>query len=229
MPIWTIERNRETRSIEAKKKGRKKPIKGHEGKLKVYKIKNKYALIFSGRRHLYEGFDITDVIFPVRITYDLGIKNILITNAAGGINTSFNPGDIMLITGFINLMQPTERGIIDGITLPSVNIKSPLSYQLSATSYKLKRGIYAGMLGPTYETYAEINLLQKLNADAVGMSTIPELISAKSLGLNHAGISVISNVWNKKHKPSHEEVIKSVDKANEKLSLLALRLIEALT
>ncbi|MBI2995412.1 MAG: purine-nucleoside phosphorylase [Candidatus Melainabacteria bacterium] len=196
-------------------------IKGHEHSLKLYKIKGKYILVFSGRHHLYEGLSITDVAANIRLIYELGIKKVLITNAAGGINKKFKVGDLMLITGFIDLMQPTERGILNGITQPPYGFKTKLSSQLY-----LKQGIYAGVLGPTYETYSEIKLLQSLGASAVGMSTVPEIICAKSLGLDFAAISVISNVWNKNHKPSHEEVLKNVKKANKKLEKLILDILK---
>ena len=133
----------------------------------------------------------------------------------------------MLITGFIDLMQPTERGILSGITQPAKIIKSKLSNLLSKKfKREMKSGIYAGVLGPSYETYSEIKLLQSLGAHAVGMSTIPEIICAKSLGLDFAGISAISNVWNQRHKPSHKEVLKNVSKANEKLNNLILKLLD---
>ena len=199
----------------------KTTITGHEGTLKLYKIKNKNVLVFSGRHHLYEGLDITDVVKNVNLAYELGIRKIIITNAAGGINKKFKPGDLMLITGFIDLMQGTERGVLSGIYEPPYKIKTKLTMKAG-----VKEGIYAGMIGPTYETQAEIKLLQTLGASAVGMSTIPEIICAKSLGMDYAAISVISNIWHKKHKPSHEEVLKNVKKANEKLNNLILQLLD---
>ena len=202
-------------------------VKGHEGKVKLFKVKDKYVLVFSGRQHLYEGIDITKIVANVRIAYDLGIKNLIVTNAAGGINSKFKAGDLMLITGFINLMQPTERGVIDAIVQKPAEIKSKLSNLIKKElGNKIKYGIYAGMIGPSYETLAEIKLLQMLGADAVGMSTIPELICAKSLRMNATGISTISNVWSKTHKPSHEEVLCNVEKANEKLNDLILKILD---
>ena len=197
-------------------------VKGHEGKLKFYKIKNKGILVFSGRSHLYEGLDITNVVLNVRLAYELGIRNLIITNAAGGINKKLKVGDLMLITGFIDLMQPTERGTLNGITQAPYKIKTNLTKHFGR---KFKAGVYAGMLGPTYETYSEIKLLQQLGASAVGMSTIPEMICAKSLGMDFAGISVISNVWDKNHKLSHNEVLCNVKRANKKLNDLILKII----
>lgn len=202
-------------------------VKGHEGKLKLFKIKDKHILIFAGRKHLYEGMDITQVITNVRIAYDLGIKNLIVTNAAGGINSKFKPGDLMLITGFIDLMQSTERGVIGALIQKPAKVKSKLNNFIKKISKnKIKYGIYAGMLGPSYETFAEIKLLKLLGADAVGMSTIPELICAKSLRLNATGISIISNIWSKTHKPSHEEVLRNVQKANEKFNDLILKILD---
>lgn len=203
-------------------------IEGHEEKLKLYKIKNKNVLVFSGRRHLYERYNIVDVVLNVRLAYELGIRKIIIINAAGGIDTKFKAGDLMLITGFIDLMQSTERGILSGITQPPYKIKTKLNKIISKAGLRnpaFRKGIYAGVLGPSYETYSEIKLLKMLGASAVGMSTVPEIICAKSLGMDYAGISVISNVWSKKHKPSHKEVLKNVKRANNKLISLILQLL----
>lgn len=201
-------------------------VKGHEGKLKLFKVKNKNILVFSGRHHLYEGLSITDVTSNIRLAYQLGVKKILITNAAGGINKKFKAGDLMLLTGFIDLMQPTERGILNGITQPPKKIKTSITKLIQNNfKEKVKIGIYAGMLGPTYETYSEIKFLQLLGADAVGMSTIPEMLCARSLGMDFAGISVISNIWKKNHIPSHKEVVKNVNRANKKLNELILKLV----
>lgn len=202
-------------------------VKGHEGILKLYKIKNKAVLVFSGRRHLYEGYNIFDVILNVRLAYELGTQKIIITNAAGGISKKLKVGDLMLITGFINLMQATERGILHGIVQAPKKIKSNLTSQLSAHSRQLniKSGTYAGVLGPSYETFSEIYLLQKLGASAVGMSTIPEMICANSLGIDFTAISVISNVWSKGHKPSHKGVLRNVEKGNKKLNDLILEIL----
>ena len=205
-------------------------VKGHEGKLKLFKIKNKNILVFSGRRHLYEGLDITEVTRNIRLCYELGIQKIIITNAAGGINNKFKIGDLMLITGYIDLMQSTERGLLNGITQSEAKIKSNLTSQLSALSSQLniKKGIYAGVLGPSYETLSEIQFLKLLGASAVGMSTIPEMICANSLKLDFAGISIISNTWNKKHIPSHKEVLKHAGNANKKLDDLIMKLLECI-
>lgn len=206
-----------------------KNVKGHEGLLKLFSINNKGILVFSGRKHLYEGLSFRDVVTNVRLCYELGIKNLIITNAAGGINTKLKAADLMLITGFLNLMQPSERGLLDGITQKIVLVKSNLTVIVKKLlGNKIKTGIYAAVKGPTYETFSEINLLRTLGCSSVGMSTIPEMICAKSLGLNFAAISVISNIWSKIHKPSHKEVIETVSKANKKLNDLIVNLIDKL-
>ena len=152
----------------------------------------------------------------------MGVKKLIITNAAGGISKTLKAGDLMLINGFIDLMQPTEKGILSGITQQPFKINTKLTKLFSK---KIKSGVYAGMRGPSYETYAEIKLLQSLGASAVGMSTVPEIICAKSLGLNYAAVSVISNAWSPTHKPNHEAVLKQVKKANEKLDKLVREII----
>ena len=221
-----IFRNKEP-IFEIKLKTRTQNIKGHKGVLKLYKIKDKSVIVFCGRHHLYEGLSILDVTANARLSYKLGVKKILLTNSAGGINKKFKAGDLMLITGFIDLMQSTERGILSGISQPPQKIETNLtSTLLKCFKKNLKLGIYGGVLGPSYETYAEIKLLQLLGASAVGMSTIPEMICAKSLGMDYAGISLITNAWNPKHKPSHKEVLEEAKKANEKLDNLLTKLIE---
>src|SRR3989338_7883761 len=198
-------------------------VKGHAHSTKIYKVKNKHVLVFSGRHHLYEGLGIAEVVKNVRLAHKLGVKKILITNAAGGINNKFKAGDLMLITGFMNLMQPSKRGLLSLITKKPSIIKTKLTNTIKR--FNVRKGVYAGMLGPSYETFSEIKLLQLIGADAVGMSTIPEMICAKNLGMDYTGISVISNVWNKSHKPSHEEVLHNVQRANEKLNELILKLL----
>lgn len=205
----------------------KQEIKGHEGKLKLYKINNKGILVFSGRKHLYQGFSILDVTANIRLCHRLQIKKIIITNAAGGINKDFKPGDLMLITGFIDLMQATERGVLSGITQPYHRIQNKLTESITNKFKKgLRKGVYAGVIGPSYETFAEIKLLQSLKASAVGMSTVPEMICAKGFGIDYAGISLITNVWDPKHKPSHKEVLEQAKKANDRLNDLILELVK---
>lgn len=213
----------QTGLISSKPKSLKTSVIGHESKLKLFKIKKKYILVFSGRKHLYQGYSVFDVIANIKIASKIGVKKVLITNAAGGLNPKFKAGDLMLITGYIDLMQPTERGVLSGIIQEPKSIKENLTLKINKR--KVQKGIYAGVIGPTYETYSEVNLLKKLKASAVGMSTIPELIACKSFGLDFAGISIISNVWDKKHKPSHKEVVRQVEIANRKLNDLILQII----
>ena len=203
----------------------KKKIKGHSNKIKIFQINNKNVLVFCGRRHLYQGYDFSEVTVNIKLAYELGIKNILLTNAAGGLNKKLHAGDLMLIDGFIDLMQSTERGVLSGIIEKPFKISTKLTKDLKSTN-KLKSGTYAGMLGPSYETYSEINLLKHLGASAVGMSTIPEIICAKSLGMNYAAISIISNIWDEKHKPSHKEVLRNVSRANEKLNSTICKILD---
>lgn len=201
-------------------------VKGHEGKLKLYTLNRKSILVFSGRRHLYEGCNIADVVLNVRLAYELGIKKIIITNAAGGIHKKFCVGDLMLITGFIDLMQGIERGTLNAIVQPPRKINTQFTKFIKRKfKYVIQSGVYAGCLGPSYETYAEIKLLKSLGACAVGMSTIPEMICAQSLGMDYVGISIISNVWNKEHIPSHHDVLKNVKKANDALTDLVIKLL----
>ena len=224
LPIWSKKKQRD-------KEAEKQKIKGHEGILKLYKVQNKDILLFSGRHHLYQGYEIIDVVANIRLCYELGVKNLIVTNAAGSLNLKekkiLRVSDLMLITAFIDLMQSTERGTLSGIIQPPSKIKTGLNRLILKKLHPyIRAGTYAGTLGPSYETYSEIKLLQSLKAHAVGMSTIPEIIAAKSLGINYAAISIISNIWNKNHKPSHIEVLKNVSKANERLNNLILKLLD---
>jgi purine-nucleoside phosphorylase len=227
LPIWSNKKKHKTSPLKVCLSS--KNVKGHESLIKLYSVDNKKVLVFSGRRHLYEGLPFSSVITNVRLCYEIGIKRLLITNAAGGISSKLDKSDLMLITGFLNLMQPTERGLLDGIVQQPVKIKSGLTDSIKKMlGKKIKTGIYAATTGPTYETFSEIIMLNKLGASAVGMSTIPEIICAKSLGIDFAAISIISNIWSKTHKPSHKEVLNSVNKANKKLNDLFIRVLSKL-
>lgn len=200
-------------------------VKGHNRELLLYKVENKNILIFSGRFHMYEGLSFEDVTAHILLANSLGIKKVLVTNAAGGINKKLKAGDLMLIDSFIDLMQSTERGVLSGIIEKPKKVSNKFQRQVQKLG-KLKTGTYAGMHGPTYETYSEIKLLKTLGADAVGMSTVPEIICGNSLNLDITGISIISNVWDLKHKPSHLEVLENVKKANNKLNQLVDKIVD---
>lgn len=203
-------------------------IPGH-GKFIVYgKLENKNILIFSGRLHLYEGCDIKEVVYPVNLLSNFLTDNLIITNSAGGINPEFAEDDIMIIKDHINLMfdNPFFGNKYSRQHDYFVDMSCPYHKKLSGIAkeaaegigFKLKKGIYAGVKGPVLETRAEIDAFRKLGADAVGMSTVPEVIMANFLKINVLGLSHIRNIArlnqpefenkNKEKKFSHSEGLK---------------------
>jgi len=189
-------------------------IPGHRKTIIYGEIKNKKILIFCGRLHLYEGYHIKEVVYPVSLLAGLSAENLIITNSSGGINPLFNPDDIMIIKDHINFMfnNPFFGNKYNSEYDYFVDMSCPYDKELIATAKKaakcsgfnIKTGVYAGVMGPILETKAEIKFLRKLGADAVGMSTVPEVIMAnffkiKVLGLSHIrNIAVQSNQSNKK-------------------------------
>lgn len=229
-------------------------VVGHSGKMILGKIYDKDVIIMQGRLHYYEGYDMSDVIFPVRVFALLGVRELIISNAAGGINKKFNPTDIMLITDHINvagispLRGKNEEGfgerfpdMSEAYSLRLRNIaKMATDFNESDINFKdklfgikddydskieLKEGVYAYMTGPQYETPAEIKMLEVIGADAVGMSTVPEVIVANHIGIEVLGISCITNVTGSGTVQSHEEVIENADKVADKLKRLVMRII----
>jgi purine-nucleoside phosphorylase len=179
-------------------------VEGHAGELLVGDLAGKKVILMKGRFHQYEGYGATEVSFPVRVMKALGANSLLVTNAAGGINTEYEPGDLMLIRDHINFMF---RNPLIGPNDPQVGVRFPdmseaYSKKLrdaarevaTQEDIRVREGVYAGLLGPSYETPAEIRMLRVLGADAVGMSTVPETIVARHAGMEVLGISCISNM-----------------------------------
>ncbi|MEH7254585.1 purine-nucleoside phosphorylase [Neobacillus niacini] len=201
---------------------------GHANELVIGELMGKTVVAMKGRFHYYEGFTLDEVTFPVRVMKALGVENLFITNACGAINTSFNPGDLMLITDHINLVGtnpligPNNNEL--GTRFPDVsqvynrdlrNIAVNVAKEQNIT---LQQGVYAWWSGPAYETPAEIRMIRTLGADAVGMSTVPEAIVAIHGGLKVLGISCLTNMaCGILDQPlSHDEVIEVAALAREK-------------
>ena len=213
-------------------------IKGHAGKLVFCKIKNKNTIIMQGRYHYYEGYSIQDIVYPVKVMKNLGVKTLIITNAAGAINKKFKPSDLMVITDHINMMGTNPLiGLNDetlGTRFPDMsevyNKDLIKTAKLSAKELNLKiqSGVYVASTGPSYETPAEIKMFKKSGADAVGMSTAPEAIVANYCGINVLGISCITNyaAGISKNHLSHSEVIDSANSAKDKFQALLLKVLE---
>ncbi len=213
-------------------------VEGHEGRLVFGRIKGIDVLAMQGRFHYYEGYTMKEVTYPVYVMQQLGIKKLIVTNACGGINTSFNPGTLMLIKDFINLFGTNPLiGVNDqrfGPRFPDMS--EPYKLELIDKAKTLadelgieyKEGIYAGFMGPYYETAAEIVSIGRQGADAVGMSTVPETIAANYLGIDVLGIACITNMATgiQKHKHSHERVVATAKKVSADLCTWVAKIIE---
>jgi purine-nucleoside phosphorylase len=204
----------------------KTTVEGHEGKLILGKIKGVDIAVMQGRLHSYEGLPMEEVVFPVRLLKFLGISTLILTNAAGGVNLSYRPGDLVMILDHINLMGrnplvgPNENQM--GPRFPDMSraydpeLNEILRSVSKSIGYNLQEGVYAGVLGPTYETPAEIKMIRTLGADMVGMSTVPETIAANHMGLRVCGISCITNMGagiinqTLKHEDIKDEALKAM-------------------
>ena len=179
-------------------------VDGHSGTLVAGQLAGRRVMVFSGRSHYYEGHDIDDVVFGVRLARLCGAKILFVTNAAGGINTDLGPGDLMIIRDHINFMGINPlRGTNDerlGPRFPDMThaYEQPLRLLLREAAelegVQVHSGVYVGVAGPSYETPSEIRMLRKLGADAVGMSTVPEVIAARHMGMRIVGLSCITNL-----------------------------------
>ena len=177
---------------------------GHAGELVIGKIDQVPLLAMKGRLHYYEGYSLEEVTFPVRALKLLGLKTIILTNASGGVNVQFNPGTLMVITDHLNLMGDNPlRGPNDerfGPRFPDMSaVYSPALQEIVMEEARemgidIRRGVYAALTGPSYETPAEIHLMRNCGADAVGMSTVPEAIVARHMDLEVLGISCVTNL-----------------------------------
>jgi purine-nucleoside phosphorylase len=213
---------------------------GHAGRLVIGKIDSVPVLAMQGRVHYYEGYSLEEVTFPVRTFGLLGIKTLILTNAAGGINVQLTQGALMVITDHLNLMGVNPlRGPNDerfGPRFPDMStVYSPELQELvveeaKAINLEVRRGIYGALSGPSYETPAEIHLLRGLGADAVGMSTVPEAIVARHMGLEVLGISCITNMAaGISDEPiNHEEVMATGDRVRATFTELLQRVIGAI-
>ncbi len=207
-------------------------VEGHEGNLAAGIFDGVPLAILQGRYHYYEGHAMEDVVYPVQLLGLWGIRVLIVTNAAGGINENFIPGDLMMIRDHINMMgvDPLRGGSASslGPYFPDLTeAYSPfysdiLEEAAKETGIKLQKGVYAARSGPSYETPAEIKMLRRLGADAVGMSTVPEIIAANQMGIDAIGISCITNqaAGMSGKKLSHAEVKETADRVRMKFSNL---------
>lgn len=215
-------------------------VEGHSGRLVAGKVDNVPVLAMQGRVHYYEGYSFEEVTFPVRTFKLLGTKTLVLTNAAGGINVQLQQGALMVISDHLNLMGDNPlRGPNDdrfGPRFPDMSaVYSPALQELvieeaKAVGVEVRRGIYGGLSGPSYETPAEIHLLRNLGADAVGMSTVPEAIVARQMDLEVLGISCITNMAaGISDEPiDHAEVMATGDRVRGTFTQLLRRVVGAI-
>jgi purine-nucleoside phosphorylase len=214
---------------------KKVSVAGHAGRLVLGRIGSVPVAVLQGRYHYYEGHDISDVVFPVRVLGKLGARSLLLTNAAGGIGRELRPGDLMVIRDHVNLMGINPlRGANDerlGPRFPDMSGVYDREFQdvIAAAQEEIglaaRKGVYLALSGPSYETPAEIRMLATLGADAVGMSTVPEAICARHMGLRVAGISCVTNLAAgiSAQPLSHKEVTETAERVkNDFIRLLDL-------
>jgi len=201
---------------------------GHQGKLVFGELNGKSVLVMQGRYHFYEGFTLQQIGFPIRIFRELGIKTLILTNACGAINSTFEPGDLMVLTDHLNVVgqNPLIGENVEelGPRFPDageIYSKSLIEAAFSAAESLqicLRKGVYAWWSGPSYETPAEIRMLRCLGADAVGMSTVPEALVASHMGMKVLAIACLTNMATgiREAKLTHEEVLTVAAQAEEK-------------
>ena len=213
-------------------------VKGHQGKLIFGTLSGKNVVAMQGRFHLYEGYNLDEVTFPIRVLKYLGIELLILSNASGGLNHDFEVGDIMIITDHINLMLNPLIGknvhelgprFVDMSEAYNKNIISKATKIARHNSIKYQTGVYACASGPTYETPPEYKYIQSLCADAVGMSTVPEVIVARHMNLTCFAISVISDlgVPGKIIEITHNDVIDAASHVEPKMTIIIKELIES--
>jgi purine-nucleoside phosphorylase len=209
-------------------------VSGHSGELLFGVLWGRDVLIFSGRFHLYQGYSMQEVTLPVRVAKRLGTKFMIITNACGGINEEYAKGDIMLITDHINFMGANPLTGMDEAAFgsPFVDMSNPYDQELTRRLWEtaaavpvigaVREGTYIGVHGPSYETRAEISFFRRIGADAVGMSTVPEVIVCAQEGIRVVGIAAVSNMAAGVQKTplSHREVLENTAKMSDRLKLL---------
>ncbi|MGH9421608.1 MAG: purine-nucleoside phosphorylase [Thermoanaerobaculia bacterium] len=215
-------------------------VAGHQGRMILAHVNQTPVVVLQGRIHYYEGHEMAEVMFLSRVLGRLGVKKLIVTNAAGGINTKFKAGDLMVISDHINLMgiNPLRGPNLDelGVRFPDMSEAYPASLRDLARDVArelgqlLQEGVYLALSGPTYETPAEIRAFRVLGADAVGMSTVPEVIALSQMGIPVLGISCITNmaagILNQ--KLTHQEVMETTARVQNDFTALVLGCLQRL-
>jgi purine-nucleoside phosphorylase len=216
-------------------------VAGHQGRMVFGSVDGIPVVAMQGRVHFYEGYEMQEVMFLSRVIGRLGIKSLIVTNAAGGVNTSYQAGDLMLISDHINFMgiNPLRGPNVDelGVRFPDMSEAYPESLRVVAREVAkelgvdVKEGVYLALSGPTYETPAEIRAFRTLGADAVGMSTVPEVIAMSHMGIPVLGISCITNMAAGilKQKLTHQEVMETTARVQREFTGLVLGTLKRLS
>lgn len=215
-------------------------VKGHSGKLLFGKMGGKPVIVMGGRFHYYEGYTAQQVIYPIRVMKQLGVKTLLLSNAAGGVNPTYAVGDLMIINDHISFF--TENPLMgkneDEIGTRFPDMSEPYCKELIAKAHaiakangiKIYEGVYTAVTGPTFETRAEYKLIKILGSDVVGMSTVQETIAAAHCGIKVFGVSVVTDMGIREDENiiTHEEVLQAAKEAEPKLALLFNEMVRAI-
>jgi purine-nucleoside phosphorylase len=213
-------------------------VSGHKGALLFGTVGDKKVVAMQGRFHYYEGYNMKEVTFPIRVMKYLGVSKLIVSNASGGVNSNYKVGSIVLINNHINLMpEHPLRGTNDERLGPRfVNMSEPYSHHMIAkakeiaqtNNIEIEEGVYVALQGPTYETLSEYKMIKNIGGDCVGMSTVPEVIVARHMDMETFGVSVITDMGNENSmaEVSHEEVLKAAKMAEPNVRLLIRELIK---
>jgi purine-nucleoside phosphorylase len=215
-------------------------VEGHSGKLILGKVSGKYVIVLQGRFHYYEGYTMSQVVFPVRVMKNLGIGHLFLSNASGGVNPAFEIGDVMILNDHINLLpsNPLLGPNIAELGPRFPDMSEPYDRKLIAKAkniaadlgYKVHEGVYVSLSGPCFETPAEYKFMRIIGGDAVGMSTVPEVIAARHMGLPCFAVSVITDIGVEGRivEVTHADVIEAASKAEVKMTTIFKALISQL-
>ena len=212
-------------------------VEGHSGRLIIGKLSGKNIIAMQGRFHFYEGYEIKEVVFPVRVMKFLGVSKLIVSNASGGVNPNFEIGDIMILTDHINLIpNPLIGENINELGVRFPDMSEPYCSEMinyvddivKTNNMHVKKGVYVGVTGPTLETPAEYKYFRFIGGDTVGMSTVPEVITARHMEIPCFAISVITDlgVPGKIKKVTHEDVQLAAEKSEPKLTFIVKELIK---
>src|SRR5687767_3380564 len=218
-------------------------VQGHAGRLVIGELDGQTVLVMQGRIHFYEGYGMSQITLPVRVMQRLGLEMLIVTNAAGGVNDKFEPGDVMLITDNLNLMGMTGANPLMGPNIDELGPRFPdmsqaydrelmeIARKVAASeNVQLREGVYCGLCGPSFEGPADLRFLHMIGADAVGMSTVPEVIVARHGGMRVLGFSGISNKANLDGSTitTHDEVIEAGKTISPKIETIIRGVLRSL-